>query len=368
MLPGLRGKKAVQYIFFEMLPGFVLGLAVFVSIILMFQVLRLTEFALVHGVDLLTISQVIGYVCISMLPALFPMSLLFAVLLTYGRLSSDSEMVAMKACGLSMATLLTPALALGVLVSILSARTSFEIAPWGNRQFEVLYTKLGNTKAAMAIKPGVFSEGFFDMVVYANHVDSEKGHLEGVFIYDEKQGDTPLTIVAKSGQIIPDPERPGHRILLRLNDGDIHRKGQAHTKIKFDVYDLKLVDPIKDVVREKSPPSLTLEDIDHLLEQPDLKEDDRRTYLTEYHKRWAIAVLCPVFALLGVGLGTNTNRRQQKAGGMILCIVLIVIYWIVYVLFESMGRGGQLPPAVAIWLPNFIFGLLGLESLRRNWN
>lgn len=368
MIPGLRGARATRYIFFETLPAFLMGLAVFVSIILMFQVLRLTEFALVHGVDLLTISEVIAYVCISMLPALFPMSLLFAVLMTYGRLSSDSEIVAMKAAGLPMSSLTLPALILASLVAVLSARTTFEIAPWGNRQFELLFAKLGNTKAAANIKSGTFSEGFFDMVVYANEVDSDQGELRGVFIYDEKTGETPLTIISRAGKIIPDPEMPGHRVLLRLIDGDIHRKGQSHTKIKFETYDLRLVDPIKEVDREKSPPSLTLKDLEERLASPDLKPEERRVYLTEFHKRWAIAFLCPIFALLGVGLGTQTNRRNKKAGGMILCILLIIGYWIFYLAFEGMARSGQVPPLVGVWTPNILFGLFGLESLRRNWN
>lgn len=365
---GIRGGKAIQYIFFEMLPGFVVGLVVFVSIILMFQVLRLTDFALVHGVDLKTIAEIVMYICISMLPALFPMSLLFAVLLTYGRLSTDSEIVAMKAAGLHMGVLLTPAVLIGLLVSVLSAQTSFEIAPWGNRQFEVLYTRLGNTKAAATIKSGTFSEGFFDMVVYANEVDSDKGELKHVFIYDEKNGDTPLTIIAKSGLIVPDPEKPGHQVLLRLNDGDIHRKGTSHTKIKFDTYDLKLVDPIKQEEKDKSPPSLTLADLRQLVNKPGVSDEDRRTYITETHKRWAIAVLCPVFALLGVGLGTNTNRRAQRAGGMILCILLIIVYWVLYIAFEGLARSGTLTPGIAIWTPNVLFALFGFESLRRNWN
>lgn len=368
MFPGLRGRKAIQYIFFEMLPAFILGLLVFISIILMFQVLRLTEFALIHGVDLLTIGELLGYITISMLPILFPMSLLFAVLLTYGRLSADSEIVALKSSGLSMKALIVPALLLGTIVAILSGRTTFDLAPWGNRQFEVLYTRFANTKAAAAIKPGTFSEGFFDMVVYARDVDSDKGILKGVFIYDEKQSDSPLTIIAKSGQIIPDPEMPGHRVLLRLNEGDIHRKGVNHTKIKFDTYDLQLVDPIRDARREKSPPSLTLKDLQDRLSDPKTKPEDRRTYQTEWHKRWAIAVLCPVFALLGVGLGTTTNRRQQKAGGMILCIVLIVIYWILYISLEGMARSGSLPPQIAIWIPNAVYGAFAFWSLKKNWD
>jgi lipopolysaccharide export system permease protein len=364
----MKGALAVRYIFFEMLPGFLLGVLVFVSIIVMFQVLRLTDFAISHGLDLKTVAEIISFVCISMLPALFPMSLLFAVLLTYGRLSNDSEIVALKAAGLSMNVILTPTLILSFFVALISAQTSFYLAPWGNRKFEVLYTQAASEKPVVAIKPGTFSEGFFDMVVYANEVDADKGILKNVFIYDPRDPNSPLTIIAQTGQIIPDPESPNHNVLLRLTNGDIHRKSETHTKIKFDTYDLKLIDPIKVEEREKSPQSLTLTDLKNTLSKKDLPNDDRITLTTEWHKRWAIAFLCIVFGTLGVGLGTNANRRTQKASGMILCVFVIVLYWGLYVTFEGLSRSGKLPPLIAMWVPNLIFGILGFESLRRNWN
>jgi lipopolysaccharide export system permease protein len=264
--------------------------------------------------------------------------------------------------------LLAPALILSFFVSLISAQTSFYLAPWGNRKFEVLYSRAASTKPAVAIKAGTFSEGFFDMVVYANEVDSDHGFLKNVFIYDPRDANSPLTIIAKSGQIVPDPAHPNQNVLLRLNDGDIHRKAEAHTKIKFTSYDIKLIDPIKIEEREKSPPSLTLTDLRRSLATDDLPEEDRRILTTEWHKRWAIALLCVVFATLGVGLGTNANRRTQKASGMILCVIVIVLYWASYVVFEGLSRNGKLPPFLAMWIPNVIFGFLGFESLRRNWN
>src|SRR5690606_20469851 len=248
----MRDFLAVRYIFFETLPGFILGMSVFVGIIVLLPILRLTDFAISHGVDLATLAEIIGYVCISMLPALFPMSLLFAILLTYGRLSNDSEIIAMKSSGLSMTTILAPAMILAIFVAVISAQTSFYLAPWGNRRFEVTYSKLASMKPAVAIKSGTFSEGFFDMVVYANEVNPDTGVLKKAFIYDPRENpNAPLTIIAKSGRMIPDPDKPGHNVLLRLNDGDIHRKAESHTKIKFDSYDIRLVDPIQINEREK---------------------------------------------------------------------------------------------------------------------
>ncbi|MBO9665233.1 MAG: LPS export ABC transporter permease LptF [Bdellovibrio sp.] len=363
-----NGKKAAQYIFFEMLPSFILGLLVFISIILMFQVLRLTEFVLVHGISIKTVAELVSYMLISLLPVLFPMSLLFSVLLTYGRLSQDSEIVAMKASGLAMSTLLLPALVMALLVGTISAQTSFVIAPWGNRQFEVLFSRLANTKATAVIKEGTFAEGFFDMVVYANEVDSKNGKLSKVFIYDEKNSDIPLTVIAKEGTLLPDPDRPGQEVLLRLYNGEIHRQAKTHTKISFDNYDVRFAEPDYTEEKAKSPQSLTLDEVRNRLSHP-IKDDElRRIMETELHKRWAISILCIVFALIGVGLGTTTNRRAAKAGGMILCIGVIIVYWVLYVAGEGAARNGSVPVPLAIWAPNIIFGLLGLETLRRNWN
>ncbi|NUM57892.1 MAG: LPS export ABC transporter permease LptF [Bdellovibrionaceae bacterium] len=362
-----RGKKAFQYIFFETLPSFILGLLVFVFIILMFQVLRLTEFALIHGVEWQTLAQIIIYITISMLPILFPMSLLFSILLTYGRLSQDSEIVAMKASGLSMKTILAPALFLALLISIISGQTSFELAPWGNRQFEVLFTKLGNTKAAATIKEGTFSEGFFDLVVYSNEVNSETGELKHVFIYNERDADSPITIIAKKGELIPDPLNPGHKVLLRLYDGTIHKRNENHTKIKFESSDLQLIEPVRNEFKEKSPQSMTLDDLRILKDDMTINEEDQRLYQVEFHKRWAISVLCIVFAIVGVGLGIDNNRREQKTSGFVLSILVIIIYWILYVTLEGFARSKNLSPALAIWLPNILFGIYGLRLLKKQW-
>lgn len=315
-----------------------------------------------------TIGQIIGFIAISMLPLLFPMALLFSVLLTYGRLSQDSEIVAMKASGLHMGMLTTPALVLGVVVGIISAQMSFNIAPWGNRQFEVLYSRIANTKAAAVIKEGTFSEGFFDMVVYANKVDSDKGLLEHVFIYDEKSGQNPLTIIAKGGQIISDTSSPGINMLLRLSDGEIHRQAEHHTKISFKTYDVKFSEEVSLTEKEKSPQSLTLQEVQNRLKEENLNPEDRVTMLSEFHKRIALSVLCIIFAAIGVGLGTVTNKRSAKAGGMILCIAVIIIYWILYISAEGAARGGKVPVALTLWAPNILFAAFGIYRLKKNWN
>jgi lipopolysaccharide export system permease protein len=360
---------ALRYILGEMIPTFFLGVIVFVFILLMFQALRLTEFVLIHGVKISLILQLMGYMSTSFLPILFPMSLLFTIILTYGRLSSDSEIVAFKSVGLSMWSIIAPAFVLSVLVTLLSAQMAFHVAPWGNRQFELLFTKIGASKPEAALREGTFSEGFFDLVVYANHVDNKNGVLDQVFIYDDHNHEAPLTVIAREGRLMINPDKPTHEALLRLFDGSMHRtKDGQHTKIDFSSYDVHLSDPVNEEFKNKTPPSLTLEDIQTGLADPKTKPEDVRMFKTEFHKRLAISVACILFALIGVGLGTTTNRRSAKSGGMVICLGLIMVYWVIYIVGEGLARDGTLAPAPAMWLANAIFAVAAIWSLKRGWN
>ena len=365
----LRSRLILRYILSEMIPTFLLGVFVFVFILLMFQALRLTEFVLIHGVKVSTILEIMGYLSTSFLPILFPMSLLFTVMLTYGRMSADSEIVAMRSVGLNMPHILTPAFFLGILVCVLSLQTAFQLAPWGNRQFELLVSRVGAMKPGVTIKEGTFSEGFFDLVVYANKVDNKNGKLQQVFIYDERNAETPITVIAREGILLQDPEKPGNSASLRLLDGNIHRVAEGrHTKIGFSTYDIFLTNPVGDAFRNKSPQSLTLEEIKSSLSKPDLPRDEFITVSSEFHKRLALAAACVLFPLIGVGLSTTANRRAAKSSGMVLCLGIIVAYWVMYVGSEGLARQGHLPPWIAMWLADFFFSGVAVWALRRSWN
>src|SRR5690606_36596754 len=98
--------------------------------------------------------------------------------------------------------------------------------------------------------------------------------------YDEKSGDLPLTIGAKEGELMPDPDLPGHEAKLRLHSGEIHRQGETHTKISFDVYDVRFSSPLNIIEKAKTPPSLTMNEVRTRLQEPDLEPEARITLQT----------------------------------------------------------------------------------------
>lgn len=342
-----------------------MGVFVFIFILLLFQALRLTEFILVHGVKVEVVLRMMMYLSVSFLPIILPMSLLFAVLLTYTRLSQDSEIVALKSIGFSIKELVLPAVALGIIGCILSAETSFFLGPWGNRKFEVLMHDLGRQKMAASIREGVFSEGFFDMVVYANKVDSKAGKLQNVFIYDERDGKSPVTIIAREGSLQQENSATGQTAKLLLTNGNIHRTHDAtYTKVDFGTYAINLFDAHELSERKKSMPSLTLPEVREKLRDPELPQAERIKLEVEFHRRWSLSIACFVFAILGVGLGTTTNRRLAKASGFLLCLFVIVGYWMLYVAAENAANKQLAPAWLTLWAVNVLFLALGLKALR----
>ncbi len=360
-----RSRRVILYFLSEMLPSFFLGLIIFISILLMFQALRLTEFVLVHGINWTTILSMIGYMSISFLPILLPMSLLFCILMTYNRLSQNSEIIALKSIGTSSASLIVPAFILAGTVFLISAQTAFYMAPWGNRKFEVLIAELSNTKAAASIKEGTFSEGFFNMVIYANKVDNKTGIIKDLFIFNDQDEKSPVTIVAETGQIIPDTVNPGHNILLRLSNGEIHKNQKNHTVINFDSYEINLNDPIQINERSKSAQSLSISELKEKIEHVSTKDKELLSLQIELQKRIALSFACFIFALIGVSFGIQNDRRSTQTSGFVLSVGFIILYWIIYLTFEGLTRNNQLSPTFGAWLTNIIFFIFGTYSLKQ---
>lgn len=353
-----------RYLLFELLPSFIVGNLVFVFIVLMFEGLKFTEFALIHGFGGKTLFDILFYMTISLFPVILPMSLLFSVVLTFARLSGDSEIVAMKASGLSLSQIMIPVIILGALTTFASAQLAFEIAPWGNRKFEILVSQLGNTKAAINLKEGTFMEGFFDMVVYASKVNPTTGELDHIFIYDERQN-PPITIIAKKGFMSQNAQVTGQQVDLELHEGDIHRKTTTHTKINFGKFFISLNENYQLQEKDKTMQSMSLEELRTAQQSKNLEAKTLRSYEIEYHRRIAISFACFIFAVLGAGLGINNQRRSGRGSGLVVALMVIVIYWVMVVGCESAARSTKVPAYLLLWIPNFIFTMAGLQVLRK---
>ena len=155
------------------------------------------------------------------------------------------------------------------------------------------------------------------------------------------------------------------KAFLRLYKGDLHRStDEFYTKINFENYDINFFDERELTPVDRGADALTLQEIDEALtKQKDAKEISKLRL--EWHRRLTLPVATFIFTLIGVGLGTVTNRRAAKGGNVVMSITIFMAYWMCYATAESFGRGDTLPMGVVVWIPNVLFLILGIYLLRR---
>lgn len=153
-LKRLAPKRIDYYVLAEILGPFFGGILFFSFIFLMFQALRLAEFFIIHGVPLTVLGKMIALMMLSFLPISLPIAFLIGVLVGFGRLSADSELVAMKASGMSIYRLTAPVLGVSVIVVLLSLGLNLQWVPMGDREFKSTLIKVSNTKIVSSIKIG----------------------------------------------------------------------------------------------------------------------------------------------------------------------------------------------------------------------
>ena len=303
-------KTASIYILKEILPIFLIGLMVFTVILLMDKILKLIELVVNRGGSLSHILMIFVFISPSFLTITIPIAVLLATLLTFGRLSSDSEVTAFKASGMSLYQLFVPISIFALGAFLLASFLVFYGLPWGNRGFKATLFLLARSKVDIDVKERIFSDAFSGLIVYVDRVPIQGSRMEGVLIYDEREKGKSNTIIAKEGFLVNNPKE--QEIVLRLNSGDIHRyepKLQTFQKIKFDTYDLKLemAKTFLAIEKKLKDREMSIDDIREKMEETKKIGGDTIPYEVEIHKRYAIPFTCIIFALIGVPLGIQTS-------------------------------------------------------------
>lgn len=357
-----------KYFFREILPIFFVGTLVFLSIVVSFQALRLVDFVLSRGVPTSAVFQLILHSYHSMLTIAVPIAFLFAVLWGTSRAHLDGEILGMQVNGISLSQVFFPILAFSIVLTIFCAYAANYSVPRGNRRFESMLTRLGARTVIRNLKPKVFQEGFFGMVLYADEISELNDEMKRVFIYDERDPAYPYAITARSATLRK-VESMGY-ITLRLADGSIHidKKSaeEQQQKINFDIYDINLnFETGEDAVKYYKLPSLDYDVLVKAIHDVAKPSKPYTLYLVEYHRRFSMAFSCIVFGALGFFLSI-VSRRSMGSSSIVFCLMVGVVYWLCFVLANAAALQGWAAPVVAIWAPNAIFGTIPIFLYRRH--
>ncbi|GFO66252.1 LPS export ABC transporter permease LptF [Geomonas paludis] len=345
-----------RYIFNEIPPPFLVGMVTFTFVLLMGRFLKLAEMVVEKGVPFADVLRMVSYLLPSFWLFTIPMALLLSILLAFGRLSGDSEVTAMKSCGISLYGLFPPPLLFSVLATVACLWVQVYAVPWGNSSFKKLMLDIAQSSAGVSIKEKVFNNAFPDMVIYADGLTPKGESMTGVIVHDERDSKAPTTIFAASGTLFSDPRT--HSMEFQLKNGSIHRNeaGAGYRMVQFQEYILRVALNESAPKGPKKTSEMTMDELRHPTAGTPKKEVLLRRQ--ELHSRLALPFSCIVFAFVGVPLGIQ-NRRSGKASGFSLSIAVILCYYIALSGFDTLGEKAILPPVLSGWGPNLLFLLAG---------
>ena len=363
-----------RYILTEILGPLALGFLVYTFILLIRFLFQSAEMIIRRGLPVAMVGKLLLLTLPNIVVLTLPMSLLFGTLIAVGRLSSDSELIAMRACGVSLLTLYRPILLLSGALTILNTLLMVYVLPWGNNALQDLRLAITTQTVSQQVEPRVFYEEWEGKVVYVFEVPPGSRRWKGVFLAEAIPGTENNQItVADWGEVLVD--QAGERVVLRLFNASQH-------KVNLDAPDRYEISRHKrlDIVLEdqftsgqkakmsisKSVRELTLAELRDLLHDPATIAELRNLARVEIHKKFSIPVACLVFGLFALPLGIN-NRRGGKASGFALSIGILILYYVLLNNGEEAARYGRIPAWLSMWSPNILLAAAGIFLLvRRN--
>jgi len=355
---GMATPRISRYILKEItVPTFV-AMVIFCFVIVMGRLLQFMELVVNKHVPILEILVLFAHLLPTFMIIIIPFSLFLGILVGFGRLSSDSEIIALKSGGISLYGLARPVILLGLIGTLLAGWLNFSVQPRGRYAFDQKIFRLANSQISASIRPGIFNSDFQDLVIYAATLDENSGEMHNVFISENRSGNSPVIIVASAGRIFSDPDTM--RMTLHLDHGSIHRRTlengtENYQAARFGSYDLNLAMDQEDSAELKQPKKITRMTLVELKRAIDAQQEprERLSMLTEFHKRLSLSLTPLVFALLGVPLGIQSTR-SGKGGSFAKALGITVIYYILLTLARTVSQGGVIPPFIAMWLPNLL--------------
>ncbi len=296
--------------------GQLVAATVFVTLALTFAVwltqsLRLIDYMVNRGLSASTFLTFVGLLLPSFLGVVLPIACFVAALFVYHKLAMDSEMVVMRAAGLSQLQLARPAIVLGVLVTLVVYSISLYFLPASFRNFKDLQHAFRSDFSAILLQEGVFTTVTDEITVYVRK-RSPEGELRGILVHDKRDPENPVTMMAERGALVP--SEAGPRVVMENGNRQEMRQGTGRfSLLYFDRYTVELTD-FGDApqARWREPKERYLHEL--LAPGPNrLDQQYRLELLAEGHHRIVGPLYCLVFVVIGMAalLAGEFDRRGQ---------------------------------------------------------
>lgn len=357
-----------RYIASELTMPLLFGIGAFSSLgVTIGAVFDLVRQATENGMPIGLVLQILLLLIPEFIAIAIPMAILFATLMTYSRLSGDSELIALRSSGVSIYRLVVPAIIISLILTGITFAFNEAVVPASKYQASVLLDQAAKKDKPQFREKNILYQEFRSVkqpdgdrdkvltrIFYAKQFDGQQ--MKGLTVLDFSQEGFNQILASETAVWNPGQDTwdfYNGRIYLVAPDGSYRNI------IEFEKQQLKLprtpLDLAKTTRRDFREMSITqLQDYLNLIGQSGDDQEVRKTYL-RIHQKLSFPFFCLVSGLIGATLGTRPKRTGR---GTSFAISLLVIfgYYVLIILGDYLGRFDVLAPAVAAWLPT-AFGL-----------
>lgn len=352
-----------KYVFKELIAPLIFGMSAFSSILVAGSILPEITRYLIDGAPVWLVIKIFIYSIPTWLGWTFPMSVLLGTLMGFGRLSGESEIVAMYAGGISFSRIIRSAIYIGITVSLIALLFGEYVIPASIDAGLALRSQLKDANVSGAFSIDEIENGKVKRSVAWTSFNPVKNTMNNVTLLEFTDGKPVILIHAKSAHYEGDIKGVTKWEFQQGYMMGVTPKDQM--TLQFDDKGVILNRTPRDITNKqegRKPEELSYAELSRRINRMKKEGDDAheiRKESIQLSQKLSIPFVSLIFALIGAPLGLRPHRGSS-AIGLGLSIVIIFVYYTFASYVKVIGEGGTLSPFLASWLPNFIGGAVGI--------
>src|SRR6266851_4210697 len=356
-----------RYILKAISPYILISLILLTAILFAQQTVRYLE-GLFHG---LVPSGFVYGVALALLPNVLvftiPMAVLSGTIIGLGRMGSDSELVAMRAAGVSTFRMLWPALALGAVATIGALYLNLQEAPRAQRDLKIVLVRSALYKMDSPVEPRTFTTDIPGHVIYVRDGDKTRGEWGRVFIQSQAADHITYLTTARLGRIDASADKSElvlqDAVRTKLPAPDARDRSYtverlAQFRFDFNIGRSGLLASMRK--SDSNPDEMDWNELKQFAAQSTGREKREAEMLLQ--KRLAFSLSPLLFSLFGAALALRV-RRGGRGLGVLLSLLVLLIYYLFTLAGDQMARAGSLPAALGAWLASVLTLVIAIGLL-----
>ena len=306
-------RKFYFYLLKELVLLFFLSLAVFTFILVMSRLGKMADLVINKGVDFKDIVLLIAYSCPPFLTFTLPMAFLLSTVVVLGRLSSENEILALKASGVNLMYLFVPISTLGVAVFFAGFLNNSLLLSKSSDAFRTTLADIAKKGISIEDKEGIFNDTIPGVVIYIDKVDTRNRVLSGVVISDDRDEAARQTVTAQTGAVNVDTGTLD--LSFKLKNGRLQRwekQADAYRSLSFKDYtfSLNLASVLPNREFRKKPYEMDINELRKAFSAS--KGESKSSSPSRIYKKFSVPFSIFAFALLTLPWASRGKRKVSS--------------------------------------------------------